>query len=87
MNWAAFHLVSRRALEGLYKMPSFYRKKSGTRKLSVKEKTELFLDQDILFLGGGGKRGEKDMESVFIMQIASSFNGVGWGIERVHMTD
>lgn len=62
MNWAASYLVSRRALEGLNKMPSFYRKKCGVRKLSAKEKTELFLDQDIFFSGGG----EEEKGKVFL---------------------
>lgn len=51
-------------------MERFYRKKGVAGELLAKERTKLFLDRDVFFMGEGTGKG-------FIMQITSSF-GIRW---------
>lgn len=51
-------------------MKRFYRKKGVAGELLAKERTKLFLDEDIFFMEEGTGKG-------VIMQITSSF-GMGW---------
>lgn len=80
VNWAAFHLTTRRALRGTVQMEGFFRWEGGAGKSLAK----------------GGKKGlfwartssfwRKGTAGVFTMQIASSLRGWVY-IERTHMTD
>lgn len=58
MNWAAFHSASRRVLQGLYKIVSFYKRKGEARKSLTKEKKGIFLNWTSSF------EGEKEMARV-----------------------